>query len=52
MISFERLIYFGYIFEHSGMIAKKGSSQYFIEMPKIVFGKRAVKHSESPPKIK
>lgn len=48
VISFERLHYFGFIFESAGMLDRQ--SNYQMERPRLVFGKRADKHSPSPSK--
>ncbi len=48
VISFERLHYFGFIFESAGMLDRQSNEQ--MERPKLVFGKRADKHSPSPSK--
>jgi hypothetical protein len=42
VIAYERLLYFGYIFEQSGMLQQKERSTQ--DKPKIGFGSRAVKH--------
>ncbi len=48
VISFDRLVYFGYIFEESGLLAKNqitspGSKK---KQPTVAFGARAVDHKE------
>lgn len=54
VVSYERLVYFGYIFEKSGLLAQSGQAGKTGSMskPQLVFGHRAVLHTESPNKIR
>ena len=52
VITYERLVYFGYIYEQSGMLNSRGRSSSknltndssSVEKPRLVFGKRVFKH--------
>lgn len=54
VVSYERLVYFGYIFEKSGLLAQSGQTAKngSLSKPQLVFGQRAVLHTESPHKIR
>lgn len=51
VVSYERLVYFGYIFEKSGLLSQSGKNNP-LNKPQLVFGQRAVLHTESPNKIR
>ena len=48
VLSFERLVYFGYIFEESGLLSKNlaTSPSGKKKQPVVAFGARAVNHEE------
>ena len=48
VISFDRLVYFGYIYEESGLLAQNAqtSPRSKKAIPKVAFGVRAVDHKE------
>ena len=48
MVSYDRMVYFGYIFEESGLLNKNLTSSPGVKKPKpgIAFGARAVHHKE------
>ena len=49
VLSYHRLIYFGYIFEESGLLSKHlthGQKQKKLKKPQLVFGKREMQHVE------